>query len=67
MIPVEEGTSLKPKRGMKFKKVLAPKKAVKEGEWEVVEKRDAYLVEKPIHSESDDEDGSSLSDWLFNI
>lgn len=46
---------------MKFKKVLAPKKEVKEGEWEVVEKREAYLLEKPIHTDSDEE-GSELSD-----
>ena len=62
-IPIpDEGSNLKPKKGMKFKKVLAPKKEVKEGEWALVEKRDAYLVEKPIHSDSDNEDGSELSD-----
>ena len=43
---------------------MAPKKAVGEGEWEVVEKREAFLVERPIHSDSDDdESGSDLSDW----
>jgi|TARA_B110001450_G_scaffold225857_1_gene224286 hypothetical protein len=42
--------------------VLAPKKAVGEGEWEVVEKREAFLVERNIHTDSDDDSESELSD-----
>lgn len=62
-IPVtEEASERKLTKGNKFKKVLAPKKAVKEDEWEVVEKREAFLVERPIHSESDEDEDSDLSD-----
>ena len=42
--------------------MLAPKKAVGEGEWEVVEKREAFLVERNIHTDSDDDSESELSD-----
>ena len=63
VIPVaEEPSGHGPKKGNKFKKVLAPKKAVAEGEWEVVEKREAFLVERPIHSDSDEDSESELSD-----
>ena len=51
-----------PKKGHKFKRVMVPKKAVGEGEWETVEKREAYLVERPVHTDSDDDGASSLSD-----
>ena len=48
---------------MKYKKVLMPKKTIRDaqGEWEVVEtKRDGYLVEKPVYTDSED-DGDNLS------
>ena len=54
---------------MKYKKVLKPKKTVKDdlGEWEVVEeKRDAYLIEKPVYTDSEDEVDDSDSDWSIN-
>ena len=64
LIAVEEANEeLKPKDGNKFTKVLAKKKTVRDtaggADWEVVDKRDAYLVERPIVSDS--EDGSELS------
>jgi hypothetical protein len=67
VIPIQEATDeLKPKealkKGRKFKKVMVPKKDVGEGEWEVVEKREAFLVERPVNTDSDEEEGSSLSD-----
>lgn len=43
---------------MKFKKVFQPKKTItdKQGEWDVVEaKRDTYLVQKPIYTDSEDD------------
>ena len=55
---------------MKYKKVLKPKKTINDdlGEWEVVEeKRDAYLIEKPVYTDSEDEVSDSESDWLILI
>lgn len=43
---------------MKFKKVLQPKKTIRDkaGEWEVVEeKRDTVTIQKPVLTDSDDE------------
>lgn len=53
---------------MKYKKVLKPKKTLRDdlGEWEVVEeKRDAYLIEKPVYTDSEDEVSDSESDWAI--
>ena len=63
LIPAPE-ESIKPKKGMKFKKILAPKKKVvdKAGDWEVVEKRDAFLIERPVDTDSDAEDSELSSD-----
>lgn len=50
---------------MKYKKVLKPKKTITDsmGEWEVVENvRESYLIEKPIHTDSEDEAAGSSSD-----
>lgn len=51
---------------MKYKKVLMPKKTLRGddlGDWEVVEeKRDGYLVEKPLYTDSEEEDDDSESD-----
>ena len=50
---------------MKYKKVLKPKKTVKDdvGEWEVVEEhRESYLVEKPVYTDSEEEEDDSESD-----
>tara|TARA_B110000285_G_C14773233_1_gene444999 strand:- start:122 stop:394 length:273 start_codon:yes stop_codon:yes gene_type:complete len=58
----EEPLGRKLTKGNKFKKVLAPKKAVGEGEWEVIEKREAFLVERPINTDSDEDSDSGLSD-----
>jgi hypothetical protein len=44
---------------MKYKKVLKPKKNVKDeaGDWEVVENvRESYLVQKPVYTDSEDGD-----------
>ena len=53
---------IKPDKGMVIKSVLKPKKTVKaadgQGEWEVVEKRQSYLIQKP---EDSDDNGSELS------
>ena len=52
---------IKPTKGMKYKKVLKPKKTVKDsvGDWEVVENtRESYLVEKPVMTDSEDGDSS---------
>jgi len=54
---------------MKYKKVLKPKKTLRDdlGEWEVVEeKRDAYLIEKPVYTDSEDEVSDSESDWMIS-
>ena len=43
---------------MKFKKVLQPKKTIRDnmGEWDVVEaKRDTVLIQKPIYTDSEDD------------
>lgn len=63
VIPIDDDTAeRKPAKGHKFKKVLAPRKQV-EGGWEYVEKREAYLVERPINTDSDEDSGDSeLSD-----
>jgi len=49
---------------MVVKSVLKPKKTVKaqdgQGEWEVVEKRQSYLIQKPDDSD-EAEQGSELS------
>lgn len=53
---------------MKYKKVLKPKKTLRDdlGDWEVVEeKRDAYLIEKPVYTDSEDEVSDSESDWAI--
>jgi hypothetical protein len=45
--------------------VLKPKKTIRDdqGEWEVVEQqRDSYLVEKPVYTDSEQEDEESDSD-----
>lgn len=50
---------------MKYKKVLKPKKTVKDdlGEWEVVEQqRESYFIEKPVYTDSEEEDEESESD-----
>ena len=56
---------------MKYKKVLKPKKTVKDdiGEWEVVqEQRESYLVEKPVYTDSEEDEDDSESDWSpFNL
>ena len=64
LIPAPEESGIKPKKGMKFKKILAPKKKVvdKAGDWEVVEKRDAFLIERPVQSDSDAGDSELSSD-----
>ena len=48
-------------KGMKVKRVLGKKKTIKDslGEWEVVDKRESTLVQKPVVTDS--EDGSELS------
>lgn len=54
---------------MKYKKVLKPKKTLRDdlGDWEVVEeKRDAFLIEKPVYTDSEDEVDDSDSDWFIN-
>lgn len=62
-IPAPE-EAIKPKKGMKFKKILAPKKKVVDnsGDWEVVEKRDAFLIERPVNTDSEAEDSELSSD-----
>ena len=53
---------------MKYKKVLKPKKTLRDdlGDWEVVEeKREAYLIEKPVYTDSEDEVSDSESDWAI--
>jgi len=49
---------------MKYKKVLAPKKKVADsgGDWEVVDKREAFLIEKPAVTDSDEEESDLSSD-----
>lgn len=49
---------------MKFKKILAPKKKVVDnsGDWEVVEKRDAFLIERPVNTDSEANDSELSSD-----
>ena len=50
---------------MKYKKVLKPKKTLRDdlGDREVVEeKRDGYLIEKPVYTDSEDEVSDSESD-----
>ena len=61
LIPADEAEGLKPKDGHKFQKRLGKKKTIKDngGDWEVVDKREQYLVERPIESDSDA--GSELS------
>lgn len=47
---------------MKYKRVLKPKKTVRDdlGDWEVVEeKRDAFLIEKPVYTDSEEEEDDS--------
>lgn len=63
-IPAEDEAVIKPKKGMKFKKILAPKKKVADntGDWEVVEKRDAFLIERPVDTDSDAVDSDLSSD-----
>lgn len=63
-IPAADEAAIKPKKGMKFKKILAPKKKVADntGDWEVVEKRDAFLIERPVETDSDAEDSELSSD-----
>ena len=54
---------------MKYKKVLKPKKTLRDdlGDWEVVEeKRDGYLIEKPVYTDSEDEVSDSESDWMIS-
>ena len=63
---------IKPVKGMKYKKVLKPKKTVKDdlGEWEVVEEqRESYLIQKPVYTDSEEEVDSDESDWnnLFKV
>lgn len=56
---------LKPDKGKKFKKVLQPKRTIRDkaGEWEVVDaKRDSVLVQKAIYTDSDSSEGESQSD-----
>jgi hypothetical protein len=51
---------------MKYKKVLQPKKTIRDdlGEWEVVEEqRASYLVQKPVHTDSEAEEEQSDSDY----
>ena len=53
---------VKPKKGIKVVSVLDKKKTMKDAkgdEWEVVDKRDKKLIEKPIETDSDA--GSELS------
>lgn len=61
---VEPKPFIKPEKGMVVKSVLKPKKTIRsgdgQGEWEVVEKRQSYLIQKPDDSD-DDEKGSELS------
>jgi len=50
---------------MKYKKVLKPRKTVKDdvGEWEVVEQsRESYLIEKPVYTDSEEDEDDSESD-----
>lgn len=50
---------------MKYKRVLKPKKTIRDdlGEWEVVEQqRDSYLVEKPVYTDSEEEDNAESSE-----
>lgn len=53
--------TVKPKPGMVVKNVLKPKKTLAAddglGEWEVVGKRESYLLQKP--EDSDDDEASS--------
>ena len=60
----EDSQGIKPKKGMKFKKILAPKKKVVDnsGDWEVVEKRDAFLIERPVNTDSEANDSELSSD-----
>lgn len=62
-IPAEDVEGVKPKDGHKFQKVLGKKKTIKDtaggGDWEVTEKRDTLVVERPIDTDSDF--GSELS------
>lgn len=63
LISIEDADGLKPKEGHKFQKRLGKKKTIRDntggGDWEVTEKREQFLVERPI--ESDSEAGSELS------
>ena len=55
---------------MKYKKVLKPKKTLRDdlGEWEVVEQqRESYLVEKPVYTDSEEDEDDSESDWSIQI
>lgn len=57
----KEEDAFVPAKGKKIVKVLGKKKTVKDNkgdEWEVVDKRDTYLKEKAIDTDSD---GSELS------
>jgi len=59
--PAEEENKIQLDKGMKVKRVLGKKKTVKDstGEWEVVDKRETTLIQKPVVTDSDD--GSELS------
>lgn len=63
-LPRKNDQELKPEKGKKFKKVLQPKRTIREkgGDWEVVDaKRESVLVQKAIYTDSDSE-GISESD-----
>jgi len=55
---------IKPQKGKKYKKILAPKKKVTDagGDWEVVDKRDAFLIERPAVTDSDEAESDLSSD-----
>lgn len=56
-----EAEDLKPEEGKRLQKVMAKKKTVRDNkgdEWEVVDKRDTYVIQKHINSS---DSGSDLS------
>lgn len=60
-IQSEDDGELKPEEGKRLQKVLGKKKTVRDNkgeEWEVVDRRDTYLIQKAINSS---DSGSELS------
>lgn len=58
--PVQAENTEKVPKGKKLQKVLGKKKTIKDaaGEWEVVDKRETYVIQKNVNSS---DEGSELS------